>query len=56
MTKIILIFILAILMFYVGESQGEMKISKKVKEYIEESKDWNEFLVKMSMEWKDKGI
>ena len=51
--KILLLFILMVLMYTVGEEKGKKENTKLVKQYIEQSKDWNEFLEKFSMMWKN---
>lgn len=49
--KILLFFLLLILVFEAGKAQGEINILTQVKMYIKESKNWDEFLNKISNDW-----
>lgn len=48
--KIILLIILAALGYMAGYFTAEEKMLIKIKEYIKESKDWNEFMEKLSVD------
>lgn len=51
--KIILLIILGILFYAVGEITGEEKSLKLIKQCLEQSKDWNEFLENFSIIYKN---
>lgn len=48
--KIILLIILCIFIYAVGNDSGERETVKRIKKYIKESKDWNEFMEKFSID------
>ena len=50
MFKIILIILLCICVYFAGEMQGEKDTLERVKNYIKMSKNWNEFMEKISVE------
>lgn len=49
----ILLFILFICFYVVGKEKGKEENTKLIKQYIEQSKDWNEFLEKFSVMWRE---
>ena len=49
--KIILLIILCIFIYAVGNDAGERETIKRIKKYIKESKDWNEIMEKFSVDW-----
>ena len=51
--KLVLLFILCLCFYTVGRLKGETETTKLIKQYIEQSKDWNEFLKKYSILYKD---
>lgn len=53
---ILLITILCWLIYGVGKAAGEIETLKKMKKYIEESKDWNEFTEKISADFNKNNI
>lgn len=48
--------ILLILLLVLGYMYGERSTLKKIKTYIKESKDWNEFMEKLSVNLKEWNI
>ena len=54
--KIILTIILAILGYIVGYFTAEEKTLIKIKTYIKKSKDWNEFMEKLSVDFNEWNI
>lgn len=53
MGKVILIIILCICVYAIGEENGKKDITKLVKQYWEESKNVNEFWAKFTMLWNE---
>ena len=53
---ILLITILCWLIYGVGKVAGEIETLEKMKKYIEESKDWNEFMDKISVDFNENNI
>ena len=51
--KLILLFILCVCIYTVGEEHGKKEITKLVKQYWTESKDINEFWRKFTMLWNE---
>lgn len=51
--KAILLIILCVCFYVVGEEKGKEENTRLIKQYIEQSKDWNEFLEKFSIMWKN---
>ena len=45
--------LLMLLIFQVGVMIGERNILKRIKKYILDSKNWDEFLEKISKDWND---
>ena len=56
MFKIILIILLCWLFYVVGKLTGEIETLKKIKKYIKESKNWNEFMEKISADFDENNI
>lgn len=50
--KIILVIALGTLLYQIGKECGEKDTLLKIKNYIKESKNWNNFLEKISKDWK----
>lgn len=50
MFKVILIILLCICVYEAGKMQGEKETLERVKNYIKISKNWNEFMEKISVE------
>ena len=53
MLDLILIFILCVCLYTVGEEKGKKDTTKLVKQYWEESRTVNEFWEKFTMLWKN---
>ena len=56
MFKIILIILLFWLFYVVGKLTGEIETLEKIKNYIKESKNWNEFMEKISADFNENNI
>lgn len=56
MFKIILIILLCWLFYVVGKLTGEIETLEKIKNYIKESKNWNEFMEKISADFNENNI
>ncbi len=54
--KVILITILCWLFYVVGKLTGEIKTLEKIKNHIKESKDWNEFMEMLSVDFNKNNI
>ena len=54
--KVILITILCWLFYVVGKLTGEIKTLEKIKNLIKESKDWNEFMERLSVDFNKNNI
>ena len=48
--KVILLIILLILIYKVGKNAGEIETLEKIKKYIKQSRNWNEFMEKLSVD------
>lgn len=46
-----LLFLLMILLYKVGENIGITGTLERIKKYIKQSKDWNEFMEKLSVDF-----
>lgn len=53
--KIILIFILCVCVYTLGEESGKKEITNLIKQYWETSKDVNEFWRKYTILWNEYG-
>lgn len=51
MFKVILIILLCVCVFEAGVMQGEKDTIERVKDYIKTSKNWDEFMEKISIEF-----
>ena len=51
MFKVILIILLCVCVFEAGVMQGEKDTLERVKDYIKTSKNWDEFMEKISIEF-----
>lgn len=51
MFKAILIILLCVCVFAAGTMQGEKDTLERVRKYIKTSKNWNEFMEKISVEF-----
>lgn len=51
MFKVILIILLCVCVFEAGVMQGEKDTLERVKDYIKTSKNWDEFMEKISVEF-----
>lgn len=54
--KVILIIILCWLFYVVGKLTGEIKTLEKIKNHIKASKDWDEFMEKISVDFNKNNI
>ena len=54
--KIILLIILCILIYAVGKYAGEKEMLEKTKRHIKYSRDWNEFMEKLSVDLNEYNI
>lgn len=53
MTKVILIILLIIFSYTLGEDNGKKETTKLIKQYWEESKDIDEFWAKFTILWEN---
>ena len=51
MFKVILIILVCVCVFEAGVMQGEKDTLERVKDYIKTSKNWDEFMEKISIEF-----
>ena len=51
MFKVVLIILLCVCVFEAGVMQGEKDTLERVKDYIKTSKNWDEFMEKISVEF-----
>ncbi len=51
MFKVILIILLCVCVYFAGMMQGEKDTLERVKDYIKTSKNWDEFMEKISIEF-----
>jgi hypothetical protein len=49
--KAILLFLLMVLMYKVGENIGTEGTLERIKKYIKQSKNWDEFMEKISVDF-----
>ena len=52
----VLLFILMVLMYKVGENAGKVSTLEKIRDYIKGSKDWDEVLSKLTKDWEEYDI
>ena len=53
MLKTILLFILCVCIYTIGEENGKKETTKLIKQYWEESKDVDEFWAKFTILWEN---
>ena len=51
-----LLFLVMVLLFKAGEYIGKLATLEKIKMYIKKSKDWNEFMEKLSVDFNNYDI
>lgn len=56
MIKVILLIIAFVLLYTVGRIKGEKEILERIKEYIKNSNNWNEFMEQISIDFKANDI
>ena len=56
MIKVILLIIAFVLLYTVGRIKGEKETLERIKEYIKNSNNWNEFMEQISIDFKANDI
>ena len=56
MIKVILLIIAFVLLYTIGRIKGEKETLERIKEYIKNSNNWNEFMEQISIDFKANDI
>lgn len=51
-----LLFLLMVLLYKLGENAGKVRTLEKIRDYIKQSKDWDEVLSKLTKDWQNYDI